>query len=199
MDKNIENFFEEYTKPEWKKPKFWILIIFIALIFVSILYIKAKMVDSAITEEDIRSSIEIFDISSQWIEKEKIENEDFKGIIMVPQISFRMRNVGTKPMENVYLLGVFRGLYIGKSIGEGFVMSLKKPLQPGNSSSKIIINSTFGYKTTSKVIFKKMSKEWGKTVVELYMKSSSSKLFFFKSFYIRQIVEGMSSDVKLNN
>ena len=198
MEKSIESFLEEYTKPVWKKPRFWILMIFVSFIIISIFYFKFVIIDSGITEEDIRSSVKFFNISSQWIEKEKIEDDDFKGIIMVPQFSFQIRNIGVKPMKYIYILGVFRRLYIGKSIGEGFEMTLEKPLLPGKSSERIEINSTFGYKTTSKMIFEKMKKEWGKTVVEIYIKSNSSKLFFFKSFYIRQIVEGMSNDVKLN-
>lgn len=101
MDKNIENFFEEYTKPAWKKPRFWISAIFALLVVISIFYFKFGMMDSGITEEDIRSSVEFFNISSQWIEKEKIEEDDFKGILMVPQFSFQIRNIGVKPMRYI--------------------------------------------------------------------------------------------------
>lgn len=116
---------------------------------------------------------------------------------MVPQISFQIRNNSKKVMKNIYILGVFRKLYVGKSMGEGFKIIMKKSVNPGESSKLIIIDSSFGYRVTSKENFKKSSSEWGKTLVEVYIKSSRSKLFFIKSFYIRQVIEGMSKEVHI--
>ncbi len=191
----MKEYLEEIINPPWKQVRFWITAVFVLLLAIYLIYFKFILIDRDLTAEELKSSVEFFNISSQWIEKEKIEDEDFKGIVMVPQISFQIRNNSEKKMKNIYILGVFRKLYVGKAMGEGFEIVMKKPVLPGNVSEKIIINSAFGYRATSKENFKSGSVEWGKSVVELYIKSRRSKLFFIKSFYIRQIIEGMAKDV----
>ncbi|MEN8223293.1 MAG: hypothetical protein ABFR36_08545 [Acidobacteriota bacterium] len=193
----MQELLEEITNPPWKKIRFWITTVFIILLVSYLIYFKFILVDRGLTVEEMKKSVEFFNISSQWIEQGKIDDEDFKGIIMVPQISFQIRNTGEKVMKNIYILGVFRKLYVGKAMGEGFKITMKKSVKPGESSKLIIIDSSFGYRVKSKENFKEASTEWGKSLVEIYIKSSRSKLFFIKSFYIRQVIEGMSKDVRI--
>ncbi|MCK5222272.1 MAG: hypothetical protein KAR14_11880 [Candidatus Aminicenantes bacterium] len=191
----MQELFEEIVNPPWKRARFWITTIFLILLTTYLIYFKFILVNRSLTAEELKSSVEFFNISSQWIEKGKVEDADFKGIIMVPQISFQVRNNGEKVLKNIYILGVFRKLYISKAMGEGFKITMKKGVPPGKSSNKIIIDSAFGYRATSKTNFKNNSEVWGKSLVEVYIKSSRSRLFFIKSFYIRQIIEGMAKDV----
>lgn len=191
----MQEYFKEYSIPFWKKSRFWLFSIIITAFIVFMVFFIRDYYSTGVSAEELGSSAEFFNISSQWIEKERVEDRDFKGIIMVPQISFQIRNIGPKELKNIYILGVFRKLYVGKSMGEGFKIVMKKGVKPGEESEKIIINSEFGYRATSKAAFKRESSEWGKSLVEIYIKSSSSKLFFIKSFYIRQIIEGMTKDV----
>jgi len=191
----MKEYLEEIINPPWKRVRFWITAIFFVVLISYLIYFKVILIDRDLTAEELKSSVEFFNISSQWIEKEKIEDADFKGIVMVPQVSFQIRNTSEKVMKNIYILGVFRKLYVGKAMGEGFKIVMKQGVLPGKASKKIIIDSAFGYRATSKANFKSGSIEWGKTLVELYIKSRRSKMFFIKSFYIRQIIEGMAKDV----
>lgn len=193
----MDEILKEITNPPWRRARFWITAVFFLALIVYFIYFKFVLVDKGLSADELKASVEFFNISSQWIEKEKIEDKDFKGIVMVPQISFQIRNKGQKVMKNIYILGVFRRLYVGKSMGEGFKIAMKKGVQPGKSSSLIVINSSFGYRVSSKESFQKGVSEWGKSLVELYIKSSVSKLFFIKSFYIRQVIEGMSKEVRI--
>lgn len=196
-DNQKKELFEEYLKPSWKKTRFWIYIGFTILVLTTLFIVKKKFIDESISEVELKRSVKFFDITSKWIEKEKIQDENFKGIVMVPQISFRVKNIGKRKLKYISFLAVFRALYEGRSMGEGFITSFKKPLNPGKQSKKIVLNSNSGYRTPSKTVFKKMSKIWGKTVVEIYSRSSNSKLTFIKSFFIRQLVEGTSTEVKM--
>ncbi len=191
----MKEYLEEISNPPWKRIRFWITTIFIVAFVSYLAYFKFVLVNNDLTSEELKSSVEFFNISSQWIEKGKVDDEDFKGIIMVPEVSFQIRNIGKKKMKNIYVLGVFRKLYVGKAMGEGFKIVMKKVVLPGKVSEKIVIDSAFGYRATSKANFKSGSAEWGKTLVELYIKSRRSNLFFIKSFYIRQIIEGMTKEV----
>ncbi len=190
-------FIDEYLKPSWKKPRFWIYFGFSILVLISLIVIKTKFMDESISGEELKKSVKFFDISSRWIEKEKIEDEDFKGIVMVPQISFRVRNTGKRTLKYISFLAVFRALYEGKSMGDSLITAFKEPLLPEKESKMIVLNSDSGYRTPSKQVFKIMKKVWGKTVVEIYGRSSNSKLTYLKSFFIRQIVEGLINEVKM--
>jgi len=189
--------FEEITNPSWKRFRFWITTAVFLIFIVYLGYFKLVLIDKGLTKEELKSSVEFFNISRKKKKKGKVDDADFKGIIMVPQISFQIRNNGSKVMKNIYILGVFRKLYVGKAMGEGFKIVMKKGVSPGKSSENIIINSAFGYRARNKNNFKQTSAKWGKSLVEIYIKSNRSDIFFIKSFYIRQIIEGMSKEVRI--
>jgi len=189
--------FSELLRPSWKKPRFWIYTGFAILILLTFFFVKYNFIESGLTADELKRSIQFFDISSQWIKKTDLKEDDFTGILMVPQISFRIRNNGKKEMSYISFLAVFRGLYEGRSMGEMLVTAFKKPLKKGKESKKLVFSSNSGYRTPGKIEFKKMSDVWGKTVVEIYARSGRTQLTFLKSFFIRRLVEGTSSDVKI--
>ena len=108
---------QEYFEPNRFGSKFWLSVSLIIITIGFILFYKFGVVDQSITGEELKSSIEFFDINSQWVVKERIETDDFKGVILVPQISFRVRNIGAQDLKNVFLLGVFSFLDTVKPSG----------------------------------------------------------------------------------
>jgi hypothetical protein len=154
--------------------------------------------DKPLAPEKIKSSIEVFNISSHWVVKKKIEEDDFKGIVLVPEISFRVRNVGDSELSYVFLLGVFRFLDNGKTIGEGFKTVFKEPLKPGKESDKLKLTSELGYRASSAEAFEKNQRDWQSAYVEIFVKFRSSKLVFLKSYYISRKIQGRKNiDVKI--
>ena len=198
-NKEDEPILEDYLKPKRLQPKFWRWVI-LTIIFVILVYIyKVTVLDPTIDPEELKTSMEIFNINSQWVVSEKIDTPDFKGIVLVPQISFQIRNIGKVNLQYVYFLGVFRLLNRAKPLGEGYRMTLKKPLEPGKESEKIILTSRFGYRASSRQAFNKYSKDWRSAMVQIYVKTGASKLFFFKSFYISRKIEGLEIDIKITD
>ncbi len=118
--------------------------------------------------------MEFFDISSQWKVNEQVNDEDFQGIILVPEVSFRVRNVSQRDLSYVFLLGVFRFMDTGKMIGEGYRMALRQPLPPGGSSERITLNAGFGYRATSATAFEKYQQNWRNSFCEIFAKSHNS-------------------------
>jgi hypothetical protein len=194
-----EEILEEFLKPRRYRSKFWLgvflLVTFIILAFVY----KSCVIDTTIEPKVLKASMEMFNISSQWVESEKVNSPDFKGIVLVPQISFRVRNIGKVELYYVYFLGVFRLSDSTKVIGEGFNMAFKKTLKPGQESEPIVLTSKFGYNASSKEAFYRNAKDWKTAVVQIFVRSGASNLFPLKSFYISRRIEGLEIDVKITN
>ena len=141
--------------------------------------------------------MEFFDISSQWKVNEKVNDEDFQGIILVPEVSFRLRNVAKKDLSYVFLLGVFRFMDNGKVIGEGYRMALRRPLPPGGESERITLNAGFGYRATSAAAFEKYKQDWRNSFCEVFAKSHNSGFVLLKTFYISRRIAGQDVEVKI--
>jgi hypothetical protein len=194
-----EDILEEYLKPRRFQIKFWRWVI-LSIAFVILVFVyKTCVLDPTLSPEELVSSMEIFNIDSQWILSEELDTPEFKGIVLVPQISFQVRNIGKAELYYVFFLGVFRLLDRPKALGEGTFVAFKKPLKPGEESERITLNSKFGYRGSSKQAFKKYYKEWRSAMVQIYVRSGTSNLSFLKSFYISRRIEGLDVDVTVTD
>ena len=192
-------FLEEYLKPKRYKPRFWVWVtVAISAIILVIIY-KSTVIDTAVNPEALKPSIEMFNLDSQWVVSEEIDTKEFKGIVLVPQISFQVRNIGNEVLRNVYFLGEFRLMDRAGTLGEGFLMAFKKPVNPGQESERIVLTCMAGYRASSKMAFKNNIKEWKRAMVEIYVKTGSSKLIFLKTFYITRKIEGLDVDIQLTD
>lgn len=192
-----EVLFDKYiNKPKYGS-KFWLYIALGAVFLLMVFIYKYAVLDNFIAPEELKASLEIFDIDSQWVVKEEVHEKDFEGIVLVPQISFRFRNVGEEKLKYVSVLGVFRLQNRSKALGEGNRMTLRKGLEPDKGSDRIVVNSSFGYRATSKEAFAKNNKEWKNASVDIYVKSGSSSMIFLKKLYIIRRIDGLEMDIEI--
>ena len=188
---------DDYIKPKKFGSRFWrAFVIIFALISLILLY-KYGIVDKSLSAEELKSFIDLREVTSNWIVKKRVNTESFKGVILVPSISFRIKNSGTKELQNIFFLGVFRFVNSPKLLGEGSSIALKKPLVPGKESKEIVISSQYGYSASSEIAFSENQMAWKRAYVEIYTRSSGSELVFLKSFYISRKIEGVDIDVKI--
>ena len=192
-----EEILEEYRKRFWQNSKFWLgvaaLLIFAAF---AVVY-KTAVVDTAMSPAELKAALELFDISSQWMVNEKVNEDDFQGIVLVPEVSFRIRNVSRRPLSYVFLLGVFRFMDSGKVIGEGYRMTLRRPLPPGGESERVTLNAGFGYRASSAAAFEKYKQNWRNSFCEVFAKSHNSGLTPLKTFYISRKIAGQGIEVNI--
>ncbi len=192
-----EEILDEYIKPWWQNSKIWlgVMVLVIAAVF-AVVY-KKTVLNKAITPAELKAAIQLFDISSQWKVTEKVSDEDFQGIILAPEVSFRLRNVSQRELSYVFLLGVFRFMDSGKTIGEGYRMTLRTPLPPGGESERITLNAGFGYRATSAAAFEKHRQDWRNSFCEVFAKSHNSGLVPLTTFYISRRIEGQDVEVEI--
>lgn len=189
----------KYIKPVYQKTKFWMWVILFVILAAMAYYFKVAYIDATVPPEELIASMKVFNINSQWVENEKVDTPDFKGIVVVPEITFQIRNVGKRPYRYVYFLGVFRLLNRPKSLGEGYMTAFRDPLEPGQESETITLRSKFGYQVKSKRELARRKKDWRSCKVQIFIKSGTSSLHFFKDFYISRRIEGMDIEIKVTD
>jgi hypothetical protein len=192
-----EEILQEYTKKFWQNSKFWLGVASLLILAVFAFVYKTTVMNTAMTPAEMKAAVELFDISSQWKVTQQVDDDDFKGIVLAPEVSFRLRNVSKKDLSYVFLLGVFRFMDTGKVIGEGYLMSLRRPLPPGGSSERITLNAGFGYRATSAAAFEKYKHDWRNSFCEVFAKSHNSGFVMLKTFYISRRIEGLDVEVKI--
>jgi len=143
------------------------------------------------TDESTRElahSIRIDEQDSLWLDRLVTDEK----VIIVPSITVKISNIGKKPIQKLYLKGVFKYEDTGEVLSEGITPALKKPLAPGESSQRIEVKGEFGYTASSKeAFFKNTQQRWKHLKVHLYAKSTESRYALLGIFPIKAKIQGV--------
>ena len=155
-----EEILQEYQKKFWQNSKFWLGVASLLILAVFALVYKTTVMNTAVSPAELKAAMELFDISSQWVVNDKIDEEDFKGIILVPEVSFRIHNISKKRPE----LCIFAGgvpLHGHRQGDRGRVPDGFAPgLGPKRESARITLTAGFGYRASSAAAFEKYKQDW---------------------------------------
>ena len=127
------------------------------------------------SHEDLEGSFELMDIETKWVEK------TFQPwppkLILVPAISFKIKNVSEKPLKYVYLNANFKFRDDVANLGDGFIEAIRRePLMPGETSEPILLKSTHGIDGQNLEHFKSSPFFQSKIVdVKVFAKSQGSQ------------------------
>jgi len=95
------------------------------------------------SSEELRGSIEILDYGSSWVSK--YYQPWPPRLFLVPQITFRVKNVGPKPLTYVNFNAVFNFKGDPENFGDAFLAAIRgKAVQPGGTSPVITLKSNLG-------------------------------------------------------
>jgi hypothetical protein len=115
-------------------------------IFVLVLGAVSLLVQPAckrMTPEELKASIEITDFESKWVSK--FYQPWPPRLILVPQISFRVKNASIKPMTYVNFNAVFNFKGERDNFGDCFLAAIRgKAVPPGEKSDVITMKSNLG-------------------------------------------------------
>ncbi len=186
---------KDYTKSS--RSRLWLNAILISSLLIFILIFKFAIVDKSVSIDELKSSIEIFNVSSRWVVKQKVDTKTFKGIILTPQFSFQIRNTGEQELKDLFVSGLFKFVEDKKFLGEQVKKFFEQPLPSGKESPMYELTSDFGYQASGVEAFQKNAGKWKTTIVEIYLKTPHSKMFFYKSYYISHRIKGTNIEVKI--
>ncbi|OGD16497.1 MAG: hypothetical protein A2Y69_14165 [Candidatus Aminicenantes bacterium RBG_13_59_9] len=93
--------------------------------------------------DQIKASMEISDVQTRWVSK--LYQPWPPRLILVPVLSFRVKNLTAEPMYYVNFNGIFKEKGAQENAGDNFRAAIRdKPIQPGQASDVIELKSNFG-------------------------------------------------------
>jgi len=128
-----------------------------------------------VSHEDLEGSFELLDIETKWVEK------TFQPwppkLVIVPAISFKIKNISEKPLKYFYLNANFKFRDDVANLGDGFIEAIRRePLMPGETSEPILLKSTHGIDGQNLEHFKSSPFFQSKIVdVKVFAKSQGSQ------------------------
>ncbi len=95
------------------------------------------------SSEDLKNSIEVLDYTSTWVSK--YYQPWPPRLILVPQISFRIKNIGLKPLSYVNFNAVYQFKGDPENFGDAFKAAIRgRAIPPGGTSDVIVLKSNLG-------------------------------------------------------
>ena len=95
------------------------------------------------SSDELKASIEVVDYSSAWVSK--YYQPWPPRLILVPQISFRVKNVSAKPLTYVNFNAVYNFMGDPENFGDAFRAAIRgKAVPPGGTSDLIVLRSNLG-------------------------------------------------------
>lgn len=159
--------------------------VIIVLAFAVILACQAGC--KSMSTEELKNSIEVVDIQTKWVSK--YYQPWPQRLILVPQISFRVKNVGPRSLTYVNFNAVFNFKGDPENLGDSFLAAIRsKPLPPGETGDVITLTSNFGVEgKTVKGI--EENPGWKPVEVRLYARSHGSEFALLGVYDIARIID----------
>jgi hypothetical protein len=122
-----------------------------------------------LSAEELQASIEVIDVETKWVDKEY--HPWPPKLILVPAISFKVKNLTDEPLRYVNFNAVFRIKDTYENIGDNYLSAIRNdPISPGEESDEILLKSNFGIEGKSLASFKN-NPEWKIFTVILFAHS----------------------------
>jgi hypothetical protein len=127
------------------------------------------------SSEELEGTFELVDVETKWVEK--TYQPWPPKLVLVPAISFKLKNVSEVPLKYLYLNANFKFRDDVANLGDGFIQAISgDPLMPGETSDTILLKSTHGIDGQSLEHFKTSSFFQSKIVdVKVFAKSQGSQ------------------------
>ncbi len=97
----------------------------------------------SMSSEELKNSLEVLDYQSVWVSK--YYQPWPPRLILVPQISFRVKNTGTKPLNYVNFNAVYNFKGDRENFGDSFMAAIRgQAIPPGETSPVITLKCNLG-------------------------------------------------------
>ena len=122
--------------------------------------------------EEIKAMIEIVDVETKWVDK--VYQPWPPKLILVPTISFKVKNISDKPINYINFNAIFKFKDETENLGDNYLAAIRKePIMPGETSKTITLKSNFGVEGKSLASFKD-NPQWRLVSVRLFVQSKGS-------------------------
>jgi hypothetical protein len=141
----------------------------------------------SMSTEELKKSLEVVDLQTKWVSKE------YRAwppkLVLVPVISFRVKNISDKPLTYINFNAIFRFQGESKDLGSGFLAAIRKePIMPGQTSDVITLKSNFGVEGKTVQSFEN-NPYWKTVTVKLFARSKGSDYVLLGEYEVSKTID----------
>lgn len=141
----------------------------------------------SISPEELKNSVEIVDVETKWVAK--AYQPWPPKLILVPAISFRVKNVSSKPLNYINFNAIFKFKDDKENLGDNFLAAIRKdPVPPGEKSHIITLKSNFGVEGKTLASFKD-NPHWKPVICRLFIQSKGSPHILLGEYDISRTID----------
>jgi len=161
-----------------------LLPVLIASLAVSFIFMPAC---KRMSKEELKKSMEIVEVQTKWVSKE------YRAwppkLVLVPVISFRVKNVSDKPLFYINFNAIFKFKGDTKNLGDCFLAAIrKKQVPPGQLSDVITLKSNFGVEGKTLQSFQN-NPYWKPVVVQLFARAHGSDFVLLGEYDVSKTID----------
>jgi len=159
----------------------------VCLMTASVLAVLFMHSCKSVPSDELKASIQVTDVETKWVSK--YYQPWPPRLILVPVVSFRVKNVGTRPLEHVNFNAIFKFKGDPENLGDNFLAAIRrKAVNPGETSDVITLKSNFGVEGKTVASFKD-SVQWKPTEVKIFARSKGSQFVLLGEWDISRAID----------
>ncbi len=168
--------------------KKWIPIIIISIaVIITIYFLNQAGLMKTKSAEELEKSMEVIEWHTKWVKK--YYQPWPPKLILVPAISFKIKNISDKPLKYVNFNAIFRFRNDYENMGDCFLAAIRaKPVLPGEISDEILLVSNYGVEGKTKASFPN-NPYWKVVVCKLYAASSGSPFIHLGDYTVTKMID----------
>lgn len=144
--------------------------------------VKAQRQAALETIKKMGKSLQITWFDTRWVHKKVMS----KKALIVPAITFKIKNIGTDTVQNLICKGEFLFADTEEKLGEGFTPALEKALARGEESEAITITSDLGYTASSLDAVAQNRTSLKKVKVRVFVRKENQQFVLLGIYEIKQ-------------
>jgi hypothetical protein len=123
-----------------KKLPFILAIIALFIIVAAIAHFTGLL--QTMSHEELEGAFELLDVDTKWVEK--TYQAWPPKLVIVPAITFKIKNVSDAPLKYLYVNANFKFRDDVANLGDGFIQAIRgEPLMPGDTTLEHFKSSSF--------------------------------------------------------
>ena len=151
----------------------------------------------SMSTDELKKTIEIIDVETKWVSKGYQPWPP--RLFLVPVMSFRVKNIGIKPLTYINFNAIFKFKGDPENLGDNFLAAIRgKAIMPGDTSNVITLKSNFGVEGKS-VESIRSNPQWKPVEVRLFARSKGSQFVLIGEWDVSRTIDFKEPEpVKVN-
>lgn len=141
----------------------------------------------SMSTDELKKTIEIIDVETKWVSK--YYQPWPPRLLLVPVLSFRVKNIGVEPLTYVNFNAIFKFKGDPENLGDNFLAAIRgKAIPAGDVSDVITLKSNFGVEGKS-VESIRNNPQWKPVGVRLFARSKGSQFVLIGEWDVSRTID----------